>query len=112
MKKNAIFDILSGSPLWLDPQSELQFIHTDRLAEIVYGLADLQAWGEIFNVCGKGTVRLDEVAGASGRTFSTHPNSPRVRYEANVEKLQRFVDVPDTRETVFAFVSGSGSPWR
>ena len=38
MKKNAIFDMLNDQPIWLTPDSELQFISTDRAAALVWSL--------------------------------------------------------------------------
>jgi len=40
LKKNAIYDILHGGPLYLDPASELQYLHTARAAEIAFRLLD------------------------------------------------------------------------
>jgi nucleoside-diphosphate-sugar epimerase len=109
LRKNAIFDILHGGPLWLDPESELQFLSTDRCAEIVLDLAlraDLH--NEVFNLCGRGVVRLAEVMAAAGRPdIPVNPGSPRVRYEVSIEKIARYADIPATRDAVLEFVRGN-----
>jgi nucleoside-diphosphate-sugar epimerase len=110
MRKNAIFDILQGGPLWLDPASELQFLSTGRCAEIVTDLAlrtDLS--GEVFNLCGRGVVRLSEVIEAAGRPVTVNPGSQRVRYEVSIDKISRYVDVPATRDAVLDFVRKSAA---
>src|SRR5581483_3152077 len=63
--KNAVFDILNGGPLWLDPASELQFMSVDDCARIVLDLAERRT-GDVFNVCGRGVIRLADVIAAAG----------------------------------------------
>jgi uncharacterized protein YbjT (DUF2867 family) len=112
MKKNAIFDILTGGPLWLDPDSELQFMPTDELARIAMALAD-QPGGDhvnrVYNVCGQGVVRLRDVlqwAGAvTGRNdVPVNPASPTVRYEVSIERISDRFEIPKSTESVRAFV--------
>jgi len=104
LKKNAIYDILHGGPLYLDPASELQYLHTARAAEIAFRLLDGGVGNEVFNVCGRGVVRLSEVAALSPTPVIAKPGSPLVRYEISLEKLSRHVAPPETRPEVLAFV--------
>jgi nucleoside-diphosphate-sugar epimerase len=104
LKKNAIFDILQGGPLWLDPESELQFLHTDDAARLALSLAQAGVRNEILNLCGSGVVRLADVVEWVGRPVTVQPGSARVRYDVSIEKLGRLVEVPVTRETVRSFV--------
>ena len=102
--KNAIYDILHGGQLWLDPTSELQFLHTDQAAELILGLVKEEYFCEIFNVCGKGVICLQDVIDAAGLPTQVMPNSPRVRYEVDIRKLNSLFDVPASRATVLQFV--------
>ena len=102
--KNAIYDILAGGPLWLDPRSELQFLCTDDAAEIILGLVHAPVVNEIVNVCGKGTIELQEVIDAVGKHVRVEAGSPRVTYDVNTGKLEGLVTVPETRKTVLEFV--------
>src|SRR5213592_4755130 len=104
MKKNPIFDILNGKPLWLDPGSELQFLHTDDNARIVFDLISTGLEREVVNVCGQGLISLREVMDAVGQTVPVKPGSPQVRYDVSIEKLSRLMPVPPTRETVLTFI--------
>ncbi|MBI1920693.1 MAG: NAD-dependent epimerase/dehydratase family protein [Geobacter sp.] len=104
MKKNAIFDILSGGPLWLDPESELQFIHTDRAADIVWQLIGQGVTNETLNLCGKGLIKLASVIDKVGHPVTVNDGSPRVTYHISTEKIEKYVEIPPTRETVTAFV--------
>jgi nucleoside-diphosphate-sugar epimerase len=107
LKKNAIFDILNGGPLWLDPASELQFLHTDDAARIVLQLADSGPAQEVFNLCGHATVTLAEVMAGTGRQVPVQPNSPRVRYAVSIDKISRWAEIPATRDTVLRFCGSS-----
>jgi nucleoside-diphosphate-sugar epimerase len=104
LKKNAIFDVLKGGPLFLDPGSELQFLHTDRAAAILFRLLDSGARNEVFNVCGQGVVRLSEVVALAPADIAVQPGSPLVRYEIGLEKISQLVEPPETRAEVLAFV--------
>lgn len=104
MKKNPIFDILRGGPLWLDPASELQYLHTDDNARIVFELIKQGTNNEIINVCGRGLISLQEVINLKGGAIEVKAGSPRVRYDVSIEKLSALVTVPETRETVMNFV--------
>lgn len=104
LKKNAIHDILNGGPLWLDPASELQFLHCDTLAQLVLRLVQTGVVNDTFNICGRDTVRLAEVIAWAGGGVPVRDGAPRVRYEIDLGKLSQHVELPETRPTVKAFV--------
>lgn len=104
LKKNAIYDVLHGGPLFLDPASELQYLHTDRAAEIVFQVLEAGATQEVFNLCGKGTVRIAEVAQLAPGPLSVRSGSPCARYEISLEKISALVELPETRPSVLEFV--------
>lgn len=104
LRKNPIYDILHGGPLWLDPESELQFLDTDKAAKIVLGLVDAGHVKETFNVCGNGLIKLREVIDAAGCPVKVQPGSPSVRYDVNTTKLLSVTEVPSTRRTILNFV--------
>jgi nucleoside-diphosphate-sugar epimerase len=104
MKKNAVYDILYGGKMWLDSESELQFLQTDDSAAIIWSLYDRGIRNEVFNVCGAGLVKLREVIEWSGRKTEITPGSPAVRYAVNINKISRYHPMPDTKITVKSFV--------
>jgi len=104
LKKNPIYDILRGDKLWVAPESEFQYIHTEEAASIVLSLLDQGRAGEVFNLCGRGVVRLNDVLGWVGRDVSIQPDSTVVRCELNLDKLGSLVDLPETGETLQEFV--------
>lgn len=110
LRKNAIYDILHGDKLWLQPQSRLQFIHVDQAASLILALLDARIENEILNLSSLGTICLQEVIEAAGKSMSVQPGSPLVHYEVSLEKLSRLVALPETRATVLQFIqSGEAS---
>ncbi|RIK69844.1 MAG: NAD-dependent dehydratase [Planctomycetota bacterium] len=112
LKKNPIFDILRGGPLWLHPDSRLQYLHTDEAARIVWQLVESGRWGETVNVCGDGVVRLADVIARVGQPVTVQPDSPTVHYEINIDKLRGWMPVPRSEQAVFAFVDAEKQPPR
>lgn len=102
LKKNPIFDIINGGPIWLDPQSELQYMNTDDVALTVFKLVDGNKSRETFNVCGRGLVRLQKLLDIYDTRVN--PKSPVVKYDINIEKIQKIAEIPDSMETVMNFI--------
>ncbi|MEM3362646.1 MAG: NAD(P)-dependent oxidoreductase [Candidatus Bilamarchaeaceae archaeon] len=59
LKKNPIYDIIYLKKLFINPKSQFQFINTAVVAKIIEKL--LMKNKEVFNVCGKGAIMLDEL---------------------------------------------------
>jgi len=104
LRKNPIYDILHGGPLWLQPDSALQFLPTDSMAQIILELIDRRIEGEIFNLCGRGVISLREVMQLAGVDVPVQPGSPCVRYEVSIEKISQLINIPETTASVAAFV--------
>lgn len=104
LKKNAVFDILEGDKMWLDPQSKLQYINTDTAANIVMDIIKKDFNQEVFNLCGNGLIELQEIIDFIDSKVSVNPNSLKVQYEVSINKLKEIIDVPNTRDTVLNFV--------
>lgn len=102
LKKNPIFDVINGGPLWVDPQSELQYMNTDDVAKTVFKLVKENITREVFNVCGKGLVKLQNLLDV--HSVKVNPNSPAVKYNVNIEKIEKIIPMPDSVETVMNFI--------
>lgn len=103
LKKNAIFDIVHGDTMWVDPQSELQFMNTDEVAKTVFSLIAKDIKNEIFNVCGDGLVKLQKIIDIVGAA-KVKEGSPRTKYNVNIEKIKNLIQMPDSMESVLNFV--------
>ncbi len=104
LRKNAIFDILNGGPVWLDPQSRLQFMSTDVVAATVLELVDRQTQGRVFNLCGEGTVRIADAIEWSGREIPIAPGAPVVTYDVTTDAIRTLVQVPGSEDAVRTFM--------
>ncbi len=110
LKKNAIYDIAHGGPLWLDPESELQFLSTDAAARMMLDIAGRGIGREVINFCGKGVISLRQAMERTGIYVAANPGSPRVRYDVSIEKASRWVEIPGTAETVIEFLKAAATP--
>jgi nucleoside-diphosphate-sugar epimerase len=113
LRKNAIYDLLRGDPLWVDPASEFQYMHTDDLPQIALSLAqDRTALNEVFNVTGMGVISPAEAARLLDVPVRARPGSPQVRYEACLQKLASRTVVPSTRLSVERFLREQVPDWQ
>lgn len=104
LKKNAIFDILEGEKLWLHPESALQYINTDVAAEVVMNIIKQGYNQEIFNLCGNGLIKLQEIIDLVGRNIDVNLEISPVCYEVSIDKIQSVINIPSTYDTVINFV--------
>lgn len=104
LKKNPIYDILKGGPLWLHPESQLQFLHTDEAAKIVCKLIDDNITNDIFNVCGNGLVKLNDIISMQDKKIEIKDNASKVIYNINTEKINEIIPVFSSEQIVRNFV--------
>lgn len=103
LEKNPIYDILRGGPLWLDPESELQFLNTDEVAKNTFQLIDKGLKNEIFNLCGDGLIKLKSLFEKFSQ-IPVQPNSPNVKYNVNIEKIKKHVKISSSEQSVLNFI--------
>ncbi len=106
LKKNPIYDLLTGAPLRVHPDSAYQYQHTRALAETVLDEIDSFSRNGILNVAGDGLITPREVAEwIPGVTLEgDYSRMTPQRYEINIDRLKARRHVPATRETVRSFV--------
>ncbi len=108
LRKNPVYDILHGEPLRIHPDSRYQFLPTDDVAQIAWGLVQSGASGEVFNVCGDGLISPQEISRLAERplnlTLQAAGDRPRT-VNARVEKIKGRTSLPATRQTIEAYVS-------
>jgi nucleoside-diphosphate-sugar epimerase len=107
LKKNAIYDILNGPKLWLHPDSELQFLLSDDLADIVLRLAASDTANTVLNVCGDGALPLRDAVSWAGHPVDVAADAKVVKYEIAIDRLAKLVDIPSTAATVRSFIQAS-----
>ena len=106
MRKNAVFDMINGQPVWLDLDSELTFIGTDTAAQIVYALFEKGIAGETINLGPRVPVRLRGIYDRLGCMSEVKADARKVRFELNVDKLEALYGqpLPTTADEIEAFL--------
>lgn len=104
--KNSIFDLLTGQPLRVHPDSEYQYLNTRDLARAIFSVAEAGATQEVFNITGDGLMSLRQVSKMIPQCLldATWETLPRERYEMNVQKIGRLHPLPSTEETIREFI--------
>jgi nucleoside-diphosphate-sugar epimerase len=108
LRKNAVFDVLRGGPVWIHPDSRLQYMHTDDVARCTFELLGRGSRQTVFNLCGTGTVSIRQCIESSARTvtFADRASAlPRVVYDVNTERVRRICTIPHSREVVRQFIA-------
>ncbi|CAN7312976.1 NAD-dependent epimerase/dehydratase family protein [Caulobacter sp. LjRoot300] len=110
MLKNAVFDMLNAQPVWLTPDSELQFISTDTAARLVWRLYENGVGQETVNLGARGVVRIGDLHARlqTGSPFADQAR--RIRFEISTDKLARLtgVSLPSSADEVEAFFLTEG----
>lgn len=102
LRKNSIYDLLARGTLFYHPDSELPYIDTRAVAEIAWRLRGEA--GEIFNVCGRGRVRLRDVARDLDVALGPElEDLPPDSFDVSIAKLAGQVTVAESTATVAAF---------
>lgn len=107
LKKNSVFDILNYSPLRVHISSQYQYLPVDELPKIVFFLIKKRVFKEIFNVCGKGLMSLNEAAVLIPNyklRYAANNNQKEV-YNININKLNSLYRVPSTAQSVKEFIN-------
>lgn len=108
MKKNAIYDMLTGAPVWLQPESQLQFIGTDTAAKLVWGLYESGVRNEVVNLGASGAVRIGDIHARLGSASAFQPEARLVQFEISTQKLAHLAGpLPTSAGEVAAFLDGA-----
>lgn len=109
LKKNAIFDMLHDMPVWMRPESELQFISTDSAARIVWTLVQRGISKQTINLGALGRCRIGDIHQRLASKSPFQPEASAVSYELSLTKLASQVgDLPSTRDEVERFLTSLG----
>ena len=101
--KNPIYDILSGSRLWVAKTSQLQYLDTDTTAHIVMSIADRGLSNDVFNLSGRGVVCLQDMIDDLDTIVTVDQAAPEVRAEISITKISEYCDLPQSSEVVRLF---------
>lgn len=110
MLKNAVFDMLNAQPVWLTPDSKLQFIGTDTAARLVWRLHQNGVSQEVVNLGARGVVRIGDLHARLRSTSPFAEQARQVRFEISTDKLARLTEenLPSSADEVEAFFQAGG----
>ncbi len=106
LKKNSIYDLLTGKPLRVHPDSRYQYLDTATMAAITLQMIEDDRHRAIYNLAGDGAVSLREIAKLfpgnplAGAPLEVAPE----HYEVNISKIKTVAAIPSTRKTVERFI--------
>ena len=98
LAKGIVYDILKNNELYVTPDSGIQFITTNAVADIIAVLLEKEAMGEILNVGGIGTVTPGDIAAYVGKSMRVRSDADMQRYEMNTEKIRGIYGALKTSE--------------
>jgi nucleoside-diphosphate-sugar epimerase len=103
--KNPIFDILNDCDLWLNINSEFQFMHTDTAAQTVFYIINAGVVNEIFNLAGTGVIRIGDVYKMVHKEPIESNSTKQVVYNISTEKINKYFAIPKSKTVVERFIN-------
>ncbi len=108
LKKNPIFDLVTGSKFWINPKSKYQYINTKNVSKIIFEILNKGIRNEVFNIAGKGAVSFEQIA-AKYKLVINEPGEnkqslPLRIVDVSTEKISSLISVPNTIEELDKFL--------
>lgn len=104
MKKGPVFDMLNEIPLRVHPDSQYQFLNTDEVSALAWGLFKRGKSNEIFNLCGTGTISFSEMARMVRCGLTAFEGAGQRTVNVSNDKLKSLIRVSTTLETIQSFL--------
>jgi nucleoside-diphosphate-sugar epimerase len=111
LKKNPVFDALSGCPIRQTLDSTISLIDAGTLATVLEKLLANESRGT-FNVTGKEPIRIERMLalvakhlGRSADQFAAHEVLLRTTYGISIEKISQLVDIPSSESVLLKFLA-------
>ena len=104
LKKGPIYDIMNNIDLRVSPKSKYQYIETSEVGKIINLILTKNCSNETFNICGNGTISLNEVADVLGKKLKQSKFLKPQHYEINNNKInKKLIKIPETKKAVKNF---------
>ncbi|MBF0304265.1 MAG: NAD(P)-dependent oxidoreductase [Alphaproteobacteria bacterium] len=109
LAKNPVYDwVTPGKKVMISPDSVLNFMHTDIIAETMLALIDAGVRDDTFNVASRDSVRigdLERITGAS-TDYTDDARSHTQTYHIAVDKVSARFPMPSSEECIRRHVAG------
>ena len=105
LKKNPVYDLLTGAPLRVHPESAYQYQDTDLFAGRLFKLLE-KCRGQIVNAAGAGTVTIKEIGAMIDADMILEPpkDAPKEHYEIDISRLVSYCEVEDSSDILLQFI--------
>lgn len=110
LKKNPVYDMLSGYPLRVSLEFELTLIDTATIARCIETLITRGGDRDIYNIAATGSVKLRDLQERLGRPVAMEPGAEQIvhRYCINNGKMGGLIPMPTSWEALESFLERSG----
>lgn len=109
LKKNPVFDYISGDKkVMISPESEMNFINTEFIAKTVFKILNFNVKNEIFNLASKNSLKIKNIEKIVNlQTEYNYEAKDKVqKYEINIKKIQKYIDLPTSEESIKIYFDG------
>ena len=105
-RKNPIYDFLHNhKKVMISPDSQLNVLNTDRIADIVLKIIDKNIQNEIFNLASTNSIRLGDIKNIVNFDSDYTDESEKYlqKYYINTEKIQKYVQLSSSEEAIIEY---------
>jgi len=105
-KKNPIYDFLHDhKKVMISPDSELNVLNTDRIANIVLKIIDQNIKNEIFNLASVNSIRLRDIKNIVNfdTEYTNECKNYVQKYFINTEKIKNYVELSTSEESIIEY---------
>ncbi len=103
LTKNPAYDFIHPhKKVMISERSQLNFIHTDFIAESIFKIAELGLKNETYNLAASNSIEISKIVNLVGfnSDFNTDSDQHIQNYKINVEKISRHITLRSCEEAI------------
>lgn len=111
LKKNPVYDYVHpDKKVMISPESRLNFIHTRAVADCLFQIIDRGLRNETFNLAAKNSIRIGDIKKivSADPKYTPEAANHLQTYQINTQKIQRYVDLPTSEESIEEYAASLG----
>ena len=110
LRKNPIYDLLYGDTLFVHPDSQFGYLHTDDLARATLELLQGAPDATLLNLAGRGLVRIaDVMKRLQKEEMPIASDAPRIHFEINTKAAETHVELPTSEASLTRYLDEIGA---
>ena len=104
LKKNPIYDIFNRNMLFTSINSEMNFIHTDFIPDLVFKLIKKSIKNSIFNLASKNSISIKKILKNYKIKRIKKKKFNIQKYKINIKKISKYVSLPRTEVSIERYI--------